>query len=66
MTRDAAREFARRRQLPGVEVRYYPAGRTFTVALRLRGRDIGQKCDVTTRGRVTTTAYVLPPFEDEP
>jgi hypothetical protein len=61
--RSHATEFARRRNLPGVTVRIMPAGRTFTVELSQCGRHIGTRVDVTTRGKVTSSTYHLPPLE---
>lgn len=53
-------EFARRRGLPGVEVRHMKAGRTFDVVLSLMGVDIGWMTEITTRGKVSSVTYFLP------
>jgi hypothetical protein len=65
MATSEATEFSRRRNLPDVEVRYLSAGRTFTVALRRRGSDIGQKLEVSKRGKVVSTTYVLPSMKKD-
>ena len=59
-----AREFQRRRNLPGVEVRYMSGKRYSTVVLERMGRTIGEKHDTITRGKVTSTSYHLPQMED--
>ena len=55
-------EFYRRRSMPGVQVRHMTAGRCFDVVLSLCGRDIGQKTEITKRGKVTSVSYFLPPL----
>ena len=57
---EKAREFQRRRNLPGVEVRYMFAGRTSDTVLTLCGRELGTKTTVTTRGKPDQVLYVLP------
>lgn len=57
---DQATEFARRREMPGVEVRRMHSKRVLDVVLSLRGRNIGSKTEVTKRGKVVSTLYVLP------
>jgi hypothetical protein len=57
---DEAREFSRRRNLVGTTIRYLPAGRTMTVVLSRGGTELGSKTDLTKRGKVVSTLYVLP------
>lgn len=59
---EQAAEFQRRRNMVGTEIRYMKAGRTFEVVLSNRGSDLGSRTDTTTRGKVTSQLYVLPPL----
>lgn len=56
-------EFQRRRNMPGVEVRYMSAGRTFDVVLSLCGREIGWRTDILKRGKVVSSTFILPKME---
>jgi len=57
-------EFARRRSLPGVRVEHASTKRTTDVYLYLDGRVIGQKTEITKRGRVVSIDFVLPALDD--
>lgn len=62
---DEAREFSRRMNLAGVVRRYLDGGRrSLTVVLMRGGRELGSKTTVTTRGRITSTLYVLPEVDE--
>ena len=61
--KEQAKEFQRRRNLPYVEVKYMFTKRTSDTQLKLCGRDLGSKTEVTTRGKVTNTLYILPEME---
>lgn len=56
-------EFQRRRDLPGVEVRYMTTKRSSDVVLSLMGREIAAKHETLTRGKVVSTMYILPQME---
>jgi hypothetical protein len=64
---EAKREYARRLNLPGVEARYMPTGRTgLTVVLTQRGKDIATKLVRYTRavgGKIASETYFLPPID---
>ena len=63
---DEAREFSRRRNLPGVEARIMTHGRpnapTVTVVLMSCGRELGSKT-TSGRGVRARTVYTLPRME---
>jgi len=59
MNNDAT-EFSRRRSLPHVEVRYMSTKNTLDVVLTLGSREIGSKTEISKRGKVVSTLYVLP------
>lgn len=57
-------EFYRRRNLPHVEARYLSRGpRVFDQHLSYCGQDYGSKTEITKRGKVIQTLYVLPPID---
>ena len=56
---EEAREFARRRNLPGVEVRYMQAGRTQDVVLSHMGRELATKTQISRRGKPDMVFYNL-------
>lgn len=58
------KEFERRRGLPGVDVQRMKAGRTFDVVLKLNGKEIGTKSEISKRGKVAQTVYHLPPMRE--
>lgn len=55
-----ATEFSRRHSLPHVEVRHMSTKNTMDVVLTLGGREIGSKTEITKRGKVVQTLFVLP------
>jgi hypothetical protein len=54
------REFYRRRNLPYVEVVRDFGKRYATITLKLSGQVIGEKHEALTRGKVTSTRFVVP------
>lgn len=59
-------EFARRRDLPGVEVRYFvSASRTQDIILTLRGNEIGWCTKVFKRNRLVSAHYILPTLDSD-
>jgi hypothetical protein len=58
--KEQEKEFNRRRNIPDVEVRKMFTKRTNTYQLSRFGVDFGSKTEVLTRGKVTSTLYVLP------
>ncbi len=57
------REFSRRRNLPGVEVRYYNMKRVSDVMLHLRAAHIGTKTTVLCHNKVQSVSYSLPEID---
>ncbi len=55
-----AREFDRRRNLPFVTVKYICSKRSTDLTLSRCGVELGSKTEFTTRGKVTSTTYILP------
>ena len=60
--KEQATEFQRRRNLPGVEVRYMNAGRTSDTVLSLCGKELGSKTTIYKRNKVESVHYYLPPL----
>lgn len=58
-----ATEFSRRRNLPGVQVRYMNGKRYSDTQLSLCGRELGSKSSMLSRGKVVSTSYYLPELE---
>ena len=59
-TQAQATEFSRRRNIPGVEVRYMHGKRYNDVILTLMGKEIGTKTELMRRNVVAATTYFLP------
>lgn len=59
-TQVQATEFQRRRNLPGVEVRYMNGQRFSEVILTLMGKEIGSKTDILKRNVIVSTMFNLP------
>ena len=59
-----ATEFSRRRSLPHVTVEHLSTKRTQDTYLRRGGQFLGSQHKLFTRGKVTSTSFVLPPIED--
>lgn len=57
---EQATEYQRRRDLPGVEVKYMNAGRTSDTVISLCGKEMGSKTTIYTRGKVSQVSYFLP------
>lgn len=64
-TRSPVDEWQRRRNLPGVEVKHMTAGRASDVVLTLKGKVIGQKTTISTRGKDGEPSFLLPDMEEE-
>lgn len=58
-----ATEWQRRRNLPGVQVRYMNTKRVSDTVLTLMGRELGTKTTVYKRGKVSQVSYYLPPID---
>lgn len=58
-----ATEYQRRRNIPGVSVRYMHTGRCSDTVLSLMGREIGTKTEISTRGKVSSVLFYLPTFD---
>ena len=58
---EKATEFTRRRALAS-DVRHMSTKREHTVLLSRNGTDLGSKTEITKRGKVVSTLYVLPPI----
>jgi len=61
--KEQASEFQRRRNMPGVEVKYMTAGRASDVVLTLKGKTIAQKTTISTRGKEGEPSFLLPDLE---
>lgn len=59
-TQMEALEFSRRRNIPGVEIRYMHGKRYTDVVLTLMGKEIASKTEIMRRNVVVSTTYSLP------
>jgi len=57
---EQATEYQRRRDIPGVAVRYMNAGRTSDTVISLCGKELGSKTTIYKRNKVSQVLYFLP------
>jgi hypothetical protein len=58
-----ATEWQRRRNLPGVQVRYMNTKRASDTVLSLLGRELGTKTTIYKRGKVSQVSFHLPEID---